>query len=56
MSVCPKSGFNCCDDLCLGGGCIEMEGYPMLQRCPLCNGLIDEEIPECSTCVCEDEE
>lgn len=56
MSLCPKDGMPCCDDLCRGGGCIEMEGYPMLETCQFCKGIIDEEIPECSTCTCEDGE
>lgn len=44
------------DDLCHGSGCLQMNGYPMLQHCSVCGGLIDEEISDCSTCTCDDEE
>ena len=30
-----------------------MDGYQMLGVCDGCGGLIDEEIPECSTCTCD---
>lgn len=50
--ICPKDGSPCCDDLCHGSGCLQMEGYPMLAECDLCGGLVDEEMPECSTCTC----
>ena len=33
-----------------------MDGYPMLARCDVCGGLIDEAIPECGTCTCQDDE
>lgn len=56
MSICPKDLKPYVDDLCHGGGCLAMDGYPMLQICDVCHGLIDEEIPECSTCTCEDED
>jgi hypothetical protein len=51
--VCPVDGKGCCDDLCYGGGCLRMEGYPMLVVCDFCHGLIDEEMPELSTCACD---
>ena len=51
--LCPKDLKPCCDDLCYGGGCIEMDGYPMLTVCYKCGGAIDKEIPECSTCSCD---
>lgn len=50
--ICPKDGSPCCDDLCRGSGCLRMDGYPMLAECDLCGGLVDEEMPECSTCTC----
>lgn len=53
---CPKDGSACCDDLCHGGGCLEMNGYPMLAECNVCGGTIDEEIPDCGTCTCDDYE
>jgi len=33
-----------------------MDGYPMLKICDFCKGTIDEEIPDCSTCTCDDED
>ena len=33
-----------------------MEGYPMLATCSFCGGTIDEAIPECSTCTCDDDD
>ncbi len=56
MSLCPADGRPCCDDLCHGGGCLQMGGYQMLERCQFCNGTIDTELPECSTCTCGDDE
>ena len=56
MSICPKNNQPCMDDMCRGSGCMEMDGYAMLQRCQFCNGTIDEELPECSTCTCEDDD
>lgn len=54
--LCPKDYKPCCDDLCHGGGCLQMEGYQMLAQCSVCGGIQDSEIPECSTCTCEDED
>ena len=56
MSKCPFDGSACCDDLCHGSGCMQMEGYPMIQRCDFCGGDIDEEIPDCSTCTCGEDD
>jgi hypothetical protein len=28
----------------------------MLAECDICGGTIDEEIPECSTCTCHDDD
>jgi hypothetical protein len=56
MSLCPKDGRPCCDDLCRGGGCIALGGYGMLEVCQFCNGTLDPEMPECSTCSCDDDE
>lgn len=53
--LCPKDNKPCCDDMCHGAGCIEMGGYAMLSVCERCGGTIDEEIPECGTCTCDDE-
>lgn len=50
--LCPKDYKPCCDDLCHGGGCLRMGGYAMLQECDVCKGIIDEEIPDCGTCTC----
>ena len=55
MLVCPKNGYACMDDICRGSGCIEMDGYQMLRQCDFCGGWIDAEIPECSTCTCDDD-
>lgn len=51
---CPKDGRPFCDDLCYGGGCLQMSGYSMLAQCTLCGGTIDEEIPDCGTCTCDE--
>lgn len=56
MSICPKDYKPCCDDLCYGSGCLAMNGYPMLTCCPVCNGLVDDENPDCGSCQCDDEE
>lgn len=56
MSICPKDGTYCCDDICHGAGCIQMDGYQMLEKCDICGGIIDAEIPECGTCRCDDED
>ena len=55
MAICPKDGTACPDDLCHGSGCLQMNGYAMLQVCDFCGGTIDEEIPDCGTCTCDDE-
>ena len=55
MAICPKDHQPCVDDLCYGSGCMRMGGYEMLQRCRVCNGLIDNEEPDYSTCTCGDE-
>lgn len=55
MSICPRTGHACPDDLCHGSGCMEMDGYPMLRVCDVCHGTIDEEIPDCGTCTCDDD-
>ena len=49
--ICPKDGKPCCDDLCYGGGCLELEGAPMLYRCPGCGVLISDE--DDLDCTCE---
>ena len=56
MSICPRTMEPCIDDMCYGGGCMEMEGYEMLEVCQFCGGTIDHEIAECSTCTCDEED
>lgn len=51
--ICPKTMKDCCDDLCHGSGCLEMEGYPMLSVCDGCGGLIDDEADIYTTCECD---
>lgn len=53
MAICPKDGKACCDDLCYGGGCMQMPGAAMLETCDVCGGTIDSDVPECSTCTCD---
>ncbi len=55
MSICPKDGSACCDDLCHGAGCLQMDGYQMLDICHVCKGTIDHEIEDCGTCTCDDD-
>ena len=51
--LCPKNLAPCCDDLCYGGGCIEMNGAAMYERCGGCGALIsDDDVEECT---CEDD-
>lgn len=52
--ICPKDGSACVDDLCRGSGCMAMDGYPMLEMCRVCGGLIDHENPSIGTCSCDD--
>jgi hypothetical protein len=35
---------------------MQMDGYPLLSRCHVCKGLIDEEIPDCGSCSCDDDD
>lgn len=39
MAYCPKDGRPCMDDLCYGGGCLLLQGEPMLDRCEECGEL-----------------
>ena len=51
MAICPKDMKPCCDDLCYGGGCLALGGYPMLHECSMCGQLVDEENGgECACC------
>jgi hypothetical protein len=52
--VCPKDFKPCIDDLCYGGGCIRMPGYPMIRRCEYCGQLVDDEGD--LECDCENDE
>lgn len=50
--ICPYDMSGCPDDLCYGSGCMQMNGYPMLDVCFVCGGAIDEE-GDLSTCTCD---
>ena len=52
--ICPKDGMACPDDLCHGSGCMDMNGSPMLEKCPKCGTGVDVEMGE--DCLCEDED
>ena len=51
--ICPKDMQPCCDDLCYGGGCLMMDGAPMLHKCLGCNAWISDD--DTMDCVCEPE-
>lgn len=51
--ICPKTLHPCIDDLCYGGGCLELGGAPMLSKCPGCGALISDE--DDMNCTCEEE-
>jgi hypothetical protein len=55
MSICPKDFTPCCDDLCHGGGCLRMQGSPMLQVCPVYGGLNELELSQLK-CSCDDQD
>lgn len=48
--LCPKDFMGCCDDICRGSGCIEMDGQEMVYQCPECGEI--ESFPF----DCDDEE
>ena len=50
---CPKDGKTCCDDLCYGGGCLQMDGAPMLYKCE-CGALVSDD--DHMDCTCEESE
>lgn len=54
MRLCPKDQKPCWDDLCYGSGCMQMDGYEMLEACAICGGYVDHEFSECSTCTCDE--
>lgn len=54
MGYCPKDMKPCIDDLCHGGGCLEMEGAPMYYRCNGCGKLVSED--DTDLCECEPED
>lgn len=56
MAICPRTNKSCPDDLCHGSGCMEMDGYQMLEVCHACGGTIDCEIPDCGTCSCDEDD
>ena len=51
--ICPKDMRPCCDDLCYGGGCLAMDGAPMLYRCDGCGAWISDD--DMIDCQCEPE-
>lgn len=51
--LCPKDMKPCCDDLCYGGGCIDMGGAAMYKRCYGCGALVSDDDME--ECTCEDD-
>lgn len=50
VMVCPKDLLPCCDDLCIGGGCLQSDGAPMLYKCR-CGAYISDD--DATDCVCE---
>lgn len=51
--ICPKTFKPCIDDICYAGGCMLLQGEPMLERCPGCGAIVssDEIVGEtCSEC------
>lgn len=51
--ICPKDLRPCIDDLCYGGGCIEMDGAPMYYKCS-CGQLVSDD--DMDNCLCEPDE
>lgn len=51
MSVCPKDMQPCIDDLCYGGGCMQMDGAPMYYRCDCGEYVSDDDY---DACRCDD--
>lgn len=52
MSYCPKDFRPCIDDLCYGGGCIEMDGAPMYNKCAGCGKFVSDD--DHDNCICDD--
>ena len=40
--LCPKDLKPCCDDLCHGGGCLQMDGEPMWHTCSGCGQPVSD--------------
>lgn len=53
---CPKDLSPCCDDLCIGGGCLKMNGAEMLEKCPGCGAFISDDDQDNCTCDPYDDE
>lgn len=56
MSLCPKTLQPCCDDICHGSGCLEMNGSAMVQKCEHCGHFFSEGYGGCDCKDAEDEE
>jgi hypothetical protein len=54
--LCPKDFKPCIDDLCYGGGCLEMDGAPMYSRCDGCGAPVSDEDMDLCTCDPDDYE
>ena len=52
---CPRDLRPCIDDLCYGGGCIELDGAPLYTRCA-CGALVSEDDHEACSCEPSDED
>ena len=54
MAICPATLQGCIDDLCYGGGCLKLNGEPMLKKCPGgCGQLVAIDGSDNSECECE---
>ncbi len=55
--ICPKDFQPCVDDMCYGGGCMRMNGEPMLTRCDSCGCICDDNLNGvCDLCELDDEQ
>ena len=51
MSICPKDGKPCVDDLCRGSGVCMRTGMEMWETCPMCHRVFSDEFD--IRCACE---
>lgn len=51
---CPKDFKPCIDDLCRGGGCLEMGGAQMYEKCIGCGAFISDD--DHDACTCEEDD